>query len=405
VKKIGMVKLVLLIALMSLWACGQALGATAGVLLGMTNLTPTIPSLIDATPIEPVQENKTPSTIITVPDALKPNTNLKIPADIFSKTPVITYPKGGEVLKRNQPCLVEYSASPFPSYFETRYNMFIAWGFVKFEPDVVIKQNSNYAAILWRVPDKFQNKTGAQLLVTAFWDPNDKNNLTDTYSGAFSVSESLWSSLVKAVPGDNSVTLSWDPVSAAPGKVAYTIQRSKPGSNWTAITDFPVNETSYTDNKVQNNTTYLYRILANIGGSGLPLYEDVSVTPLPSNTLVFTVGSATILLNGVEKQIDSPPVIVEGRTFVPVRALMENIGGYVNFDAALQEITFSYKNKTIVMQIGSNEATVNGNPVELDAPPYITSEGRTMIPLRFITENLGLYVLWDFALQSITIRF
>jgi N-acetylmuramoyl-L-alanine amidase len=70
-----------------------------------------------------------------------------------------------------------------------------------------------------------------------------------------------------------------------------------------------------------------------------------------------------------------------------------------------QQITIKYLSRTVVMQIGNPNATVNGTPATMPVPPYISDEGRTMIPLRFVVENLGLYVYWNDASQSITINF
>jgi len=57
------------------------------------------------------------------------------------------------------------------------------------------------------------------------------------------------------------------------------------------------------------------------------------------------------------------------------------------------------------MQIGNIMATLNSTPVEMDVAPYISAEGRTMIPLRFVSENFGLNVIWHDNNQSIEINF
>jgi len=56
----------------------------------------------------------------------------------------------------------------------------------------------------------------------------------------------------------------------------------------------------------------------------------------------------------------------------------------------------------MVLQIGKNTAIVNGEEAVLDAPPIIVN-GRTMLPLRFIAENFGLNVSWDEAEKTVTI--
>lgn len=56
-------------------------------------------------------------------------------------------------------------------------------------------------------------------------------------------------------------------------------------------------------------------------------------------TVVFQVGSTTMLVNGVSQTIDAPPEIVNGRTFVPLSALVAPLGGQVNYNPANQQVT------------------------------------------------------------------
>lgn len=91
---------------------------------------------------------------------------------------------------------------------------------------------------------------------------------------------------------------------------------------------------------------------------------------------------------------DQEPVIVENRTLVPFRALLEKMGAEVKWDAATKTVTAVKDGKTIELTIGKKEVLVDGKKVELDVPAEIMNN-RTMIPLRFVSENLGYKVKFD----------
>ena len=87
------------------------------------------------------------------------------------------------------------------------------------------------------------------------------------------------------------------------------------------------------------------------------------------------------------------PVIENGRTLIPIRALSETIVADVGWEEATQKITITQGGKEIVMYLDNPNASVNGETVVLDVPPA-TRNGRTMEPIRFASESLGLEVKW-----------
>jgi hypothetical protein len=127
-----------------------------------------------------------------------------------------------------------------------------------------------------------------------------------------------------------------------------------------------------------------------------------------TNGIILTIGSSTMYVNGTAQGIDpgnqTSPVIVNGSTFVPISAIIKSLGGTVNWDAAAQEVTITLNNTTVVLNIGNKTATVNGAATTLDDAPYISATGRTMLPLRFITESLGHTANWDASSKTITIQ-
>jgi len=119
--------------------------------------------------------------------------------------------------------------------------------------------------------------------------------------------------------------------------------------------------------------------------------------------LVLTIGLKSYVLNGMQLQMDVAPEIVSGRTFVPIRLVAETFGAEVGWDGNLREVTIKQDTKVIKLRIGSKTATIDGKSYELEAAPYIKS-GRTMVPIRFISEALGLSVYWEPQRQLVYIR-
>lgn len=88
------------------------------------------------------------------------------------------------------------------------------------------------------------------------------------------------------------------------------------------------------------------------------------------------------------------PVIVNSRTLVPVRFISENFGAEVAWDEAERKVSVKTADKTIELTIGSNIMKINGAEQEIDVPAEIM-ESRTMLPLRALVEAIGKNVLWD----------
>jgi len=113
-----------------------------------------------------------------------------------------------------------------------------------------------------------------------------------------------------------------------------------------------------------------------------------------ANSLLVLTG-LKLYLNNTRIFPDVPPYLAEGgRTMVPIRVIVEHLGAQVEWKSETQTVFISGKNRIVKLNIGSNKADVDGVPVLLEAPPVIKS-GRTMVPLRFVAENLQCRVHWD----------
>jgi len=122
------------------------------------------------------------------------------------------------------------------------------------------------------------------------------------------------------------------------------------------------------------------------------------------------IGSTTLTVNGQPQAMDTAPVISGGRTLLPIRYVATPLGANVDWSQAEQKATVSLTGKTIALWIGQGAAQVNGATTPIDptnpaVTPEIVPPGRTMLPLRFIAENLGCQVAWDQASQTVTITY
>ncbi len=107
-------------------------------------------------------------------------------------------------------------------------------------------------------------------------------------------------------------------------------------------------------------------------------------------------------LNGRTLSFDVPPMIINDRTMVPFRKIFEELDATVDYNPDGQYITATAGSTEIKLQVNSNTATVNGETVELDAPPVIIDE-RTLVPVRFVAESLNASVDWNNNTRMVSI--
>ncbi len=110
----------------------------------------------------------------------------------------------------------------------------------------------------------------------------------------------------------------------------------------------------------------------------------------------------TVTLDGREIQFTQPPVIDNGRTLVPLRAIFESLGATVDWDASTKTVTSRKDGKTVVMQIGSDTMSVNGAVKTLDVPAKLVNDS-TMVPVRAVSEAYDCNVTWDGNTRTVVI--
>ena len=110
----------------------------------------------------------------------------------------------------------------------------------------------------------------------------------------------------------------------------------------------------------------------------------------------------TVVLNGEELLFDVPPQIISGRTMVPIRAVFEALGAELEWNSATRTATATVDDYVVKCTIDSKILTVCGESIEMDVAPVIV-DGRTLMPLRYAAEAFGCNVSWYAALRTAVI--
>lgn len=127
--------------------------------------------------------------------------------------------------------------------------------------------------------------------------------------------------------------------------------------------------------------------------------------------IIIQIDNPYYLVSGENEALksDTCPVILNGRTMVPLRLIGESLGADVNWDGKTNSVTLKKDKKEIKVQIGNNLMKINDNTntkeITLDAPPVVDKNGRTLVPVRAIAEGFGEKVLWDGKTNSVFIGY
>lgn len=109
-----------------------------------------------------------------------------------------------------------------------------------------------------------------------------------------------------------------------------------------------------------------------------------------------------VTLDGDLVEFDQPPVSVDGRTLVPIRAVMEKMGGTVNWFPETNTTEIIFDGNMMQLVLDSTTAFYNDEEYTLDVPPQAMGN-RTLMPLRFVAEKFGFDVVWDGDTRTVVI--
>lgn len=115
-----------------------------------------------------------------------------------------------------------------------------------------------------------------------------------------------------------------------------------------------------------------------------------------TKTIILQIGSTAVLVDDQAIINDVAPVIHNDRTLVPIRVITEALGGQVAWNEAAKEVTLTVNGKEIKMTIGKVLEKYGVAPVIIG--------GRTFVPVRFVADELGAVTTWDDATKTVTIQ-
>jgi hypothetical protein len=122
--------------------------------------------------------------------------------------------------------------------------------------------------------------------------------------------------------------------------------------------------------------------------------------PVFSNSFIsmdLKIGQTLAIVNGKESRLETPPILVQGRTMVPIRFISETYGANVQWNENDSSIKIILKNTILYLWIGKTTAIIEKNNIKksskLDTAPLIKS-GRTLVPIRFIMEAYSSRIDW-----------
>jgi len=136
--------------------------------------------------------------------------------------------------------------------------------------------------------------------------------------------------------------------------------------------------------------------------SALPVCLAIMALLFALSSACFAAGGIGVTVNGNALTLDQPPVSIGGRVLVPLRGIFESLGASVSWNAASQSIDARRGTTVVHLTLNSSSAIVNGSAVALDVPAQAIN-GRTLVPLRFVSETLGASVTWDAASRTVAV--
>lgn len=116
----------------------------------------------------------------------------------------------------------------------------------------------------------------------------------------------------------------------------------------------------------------------------------------------YTEPDIAVSINDEFVTFDVPPFIEDGRTLIPVRAVTEALGYDVMWNGDEQSVTVTDGTDVLVLYVGRTDYLKNGETLTLDVPPVIR-ESRTFVPVRLIAESFGCEVAWDEDAREVVI--
>ena len=137
-----------------------------------------------------------------------------------------------------------------------------------------------------------------------------------------------------------------------------------------------------------------YEIAVNTRYSGLCLYKVKGNFTAPKSSNNLYDDDITVKVSGEHVRFDQEPIVYNSRTMVPMRKIFEALGADVTWNEDTKTASGKRGDRTVKITIGSKKMYVNKKLIEIDTPAMLVG-GRTLVPVRAISEGLGCDVDWD----------
>ncbi|MFD2412771.1 stalk domain-containing protein [Paenibacillus rhizoplanae] len=124
---------------------------------------------------------------------------------------------------------------------------------------------------------------------------------------------------------------------------------------------------------------------------------------LPKGTAAMSIGGKAMTVNGTKRPIDVAPIVKDGSTYVPIKYVLDAFGGNAVWDAKTKKIMVLRGAKALDLTVNKKEFVLNGKRQSAEVAPMILN-ARTLVPLRLVTEQLGLTVKWEQNTKTVTIE-
>ncbi|MFF2483669.1 stalk domain-containing protein [Paenibacillus sp. NPDC058071] len=139
-----------------------------------------------------------------------------------------------------------------------------------------------------------------------------------------------------------------------------------------------------------------------VGVDNLKLQYAADPSAATRTHVEMTIGSKNAVVGDKKLTLDVPPLELSGTTYVPLRFVTDAMGARLQWDNKLNRVTVINGSTMLEMTIGKKELITNGKLSETQVAPIIRN-GRTLIPIRLFSENLGLKVGYEKATRKVTI--
>ncbi|RUS42626.1 copper amine oxidase [Cohnella sp. AR92] len=218
------------------------------------------------------------------------------------------------------------------------------------------------------------------------------------------------SALTLDAMGDNSNSWLRAEVKNADGSIAYLTLADK--INWTGWKSLRV-DLSAAGIKYPAKLTKVYVVnlaqdqderatTGTVALDNLSLQYPPGASATTGKTVVLTVGSKEATIGGTKTALDTAPYIQDNTTYVPLRFISEALGGQAGWDQTMKRVTVLRGARMIELWPDRPDMIATGVRVTAPAAPMVKN-GRVLVPLRVVSEQLGLTVVWEQAKKSITI--